>query len=407
MEIYSIKEFLEKTVQISQIFRNIWGECNSLSMRAQDVSRKYPNLDLGDFVQLVSDFKEMIRRLNGMIGKAQENIRHNAPGENQEFFTIFSNILLEKVIPNSERLQKELKHMMAAETANSQNEFDALFSCCFVIHNLTRECFDSIFDEPLGNDIFKGIREGADKKGKRNTTPSSEVKRDLRETKSPSHLPQSFHAKTPSKLPSKKGSTAPRNRPADSINSASRKKPSNKDRERIAPVKKVPPADKAFPLSGEQTRAQSTVPDGMVRQAGSVSLINEQRLRNAYNQAVGNKSKQSEFRKEFPILTMGVANTVERLRSGSIPPIFETMSNGDFFAIEIGQGDGFWVVPRFGVSFDQARFGPGAMEVVFNCQRTDSVQAYTSFELRRPAIFRSNSGKSKWEFMEKGDLVLS
>jgi hypothetical protein len=88
-----------------------------------------------------------------------------------------------------------------------------------------------------------------------------------------------------------------------------------------------------------------------------------------------------------------------------LPPIFQSASDGDFYAIEIAdQGRmKYGVVPRFDLTLQESNFAPGAIGIVFKCSGFNLSMRYRYFRLLRPAFFGKAAGEN-WNHIEDGEL---
>lgn len=123
-----------------------------------------------------------------------------------------------------------------------------------------------------------------------------------------------------------------------------------------------------------------------------------------YNPGVGDKSARELFRARFCPVRIGVANAGERVRNPKVLPVFEINEGGNYFAVPI-EASRYAVVPRYGLTFQEAHYSSGAMGDVFLCPKYRQSRRYLAVSVVKPAVFELEPGKG-WTIKQTGELDL-
>jgi hypothetical protein len=125
-----------------------------------------------------------------------------------------------------------------------------------------------------------------------------------------------------------------------------------------------------------------------------------------YNNVVDNPPKKSDFTQCYNPVRFGTINAMERRRTPEILPIFQTTSDGDYYAIK-NDGDSLYaVVPRFDIDFQDYYYSPGAMGSVFECPNYNYLYTYRKVKVDYPALFELDSSQNQWKPKQSGKLIL-
>ncbi|MBI3650561.1 MAG: hypothetical protein HY231_05880 [Acidobacteria bacterium] len=126
-----------------------------------------------------------------------------------------------------------------------------------------------------------------------------------------------------------------------------------------------------------------------------------------YNQAADDASLRQAFREQYAPIRFGTHNALQRHKDSSLEPIFQSATDGDYYAVKLGNvsPNQYVVVPRFDLTFRQSCFGPDAMGEVFYCPDYDPRLRYRRVRVPQAAIFES-SDKQTWKFVRLGQLQL-
>lgn len=167
-------------------------------------------------------------------------------------------------------------------------------------------------------------------------------------------------------------------------------------------------AHSATPATSER-RSEWNYPAQSLDNASPTPKMDEssplQELVSTYNAALGNETERSRFRDIYRVSRIGVQNAMERRRDSSLPPLFQTASEGDYYAIDIrDQGSSkFAIVPRFDLTLQESNYILGAIGTVFRCSGFNANLRYRHFKLDRPAFFSRGFDES-WNLVEPGEL---
>jgi hypothetical protein len=169
-------------------------------------------------------------------------------------------------------------------------------------------------------------------------------------------------------------------------------------------------AQPTTPLSSQRPsewRSMPKSPDTLTLRPTIAETSPLEKLVSAYHAALKNENERSRFREIYRISRIGVLNAMERRRDSNLYPVFQTASDGDYYAIEIGdQGrTKFAVVPRFDLTLQESNYVPGAIGIVFNCSGFNPNLRYRHFRLISPAFFAQAAGEN-WNLIETGELEL-
>lgn len=143
-----------------------------------------------------------------------------------------------------------------------------------------------------------------------------------------------------------------------------------------------------------------------VYQDNSYVIGDTSKLCQDYNSVIDDPSRKSEFVQHYSPIRFGVINAMERRRDPNIDPVFQTASNGEYYAVAIGTSSLYAVMPRFDTTFQAYAYGPGAMGIVFDCLGYDSKLSYRRIKLKQPASFDHDRAKQQWILKRKGVLDL-
>ncbi|MFH0992055.1 MAG: hypothetical protein V1799_18775 [bacterium] len=158
-----------------------------------------------------------------------------------------------------------------------------------------------------------------------------------------------------------------------------------------------------------QSRVALTPPTEMFETSLSkpttIESLPIQELISSYNAALRNENDRSSFRNAFRMSRIRVQNAMERRTDSNLKPVFQSASDGDYYAIDLRaqSSNKFAVVPRFDLTLQELNYGPGAIGLVFRCLGFDSNLRYRSFALIRPAYFTHSTGET-WNLVDPGEL---
>jgi hypothetical protein len=126
-----------------------------------------------------------------------------------------------------------------------------------------------------------------------------------------------------------------------------------------------------------------------------------------YNDAVDNQSARQRFREVYETTRIGPSNAMARRRDPNIEPEFQTLSDGDYYAVPLRESSSnyYAVIPRFDLAFQESSYGPGAMNWVFDCPDFNPQKRYSHVRVIRPALFMPDTGNS-WTRKGRGELNL-
>lgn len=126
-----------------------------------------------------------------------------------------------------------------------------------------------------------------------------------------------------------------------------------------------------------------------------------------YNEAVGSATAAGAFRDRYLLERIGVTNAMERRQDPRIQPLVESAEDGNYFAVRREGADAgrFWVIPRFDLTIDDAVYGPGGLELFFECAGYESGCRHRDYRLVKPALFRCEGARS-WHLVDRGSLRL-
>lgn len=168
-------------------------------------------------------------------------------------------------------------------------------------------------------------------------------------------------------------------------------------------------------LAEEQPRRSVTQqinyqkPQNKPRPEGGISSYHKEpwldALSSLYNSGIENPDLQSQFKRHYQTIRIGVVNAEQRSRDPNIDPQFREMSAGDYWAVRMDNGQQYAVVLRFNLSIEMANYGPGAIEWAFECLGYVPGKPYRRVRLNRPAIFLREG--ENWIVSAPGELDFS
>jgi hypothetical protein len=137
-------------------------------------------------------------------------------------------------------------------------------------------------------------------------------------------------------------------------------------------------------------------------------LSTEDALAQSYNRAIENPERKDSFLDVYRPFRVGVANVLARGKDLAVEPEFRVLDDGDYFVVELQKQNNpiYAMLPRFGLAFQEALYGPGAMGKVFDCINYDSRYRYAGVKVLKPA-FCKKGVNDLWEIELKGKLELS
>lgn len=124
-----------------------------------------------------------------------------------------------------------------------------------------------------------------------------------------------------------------------------------------------------------------------------------------YNAGLNDQIARSEFKSKYAPITISVVNAVERRRDETLPPEFQTASEGNFLAVRLDSAGQYAVFPRFNLILAAVSYGSGAIGEVFKCPGFDQHSKYQNIKVEAPAIFVARGGDS-WQKETDGILTL-
>lgn len=122
-----------------------------------------------------------------------------------------------------------------------------------------------------------------------------------------------------------------------------------------------------------------------------------------YNRAAADRSARDTFRASFSVVRIGNIQAIAQRVGSSSDPKFRELDNGNFLAVEVGEGR-FLVVPQFDTSIDASAFNEGGFGFAFDCSGYSPELVFTRFQLVRPAVFCYEN--SEWLKIDQGKLIL-